>query len=563
MFKGQPKGLFVTALANLGERFGYYTMIAIFVLFLQAKYGYSEADAGRIYATFLGFVYFLPLFGGIIADRWLGYKKTVTAGIVIMFVGYLLLAFPNILGGKEMLGIYTALGVISLGTGLFKGNLQALVGRLYDNPKYESKRDSGFSLFYMFINLGAMFAPTAAQAVVNFIMNKSHLSYDSRIPELFHKMNAGGLDVTAKEGFLSIAQTQDATVTMDSLQQFGSSYVDALGGAYQLGFGVACLSLIVSLLIFMLGRKTYTAIEVSSTKKSGVGQTEVVEMSHEETKQRMVALFLVFAAVIFFFMAFHQNGLTLTYFARDYTDTAVGRFTNIWFDLFTLIPLVIALVTAFYTVKRYAQNTKNVLRKRMIFGVVAVGFGILAYARIKGFEISNPFTPQLFQHFNPFFIVVLTPLSVGLFNWLGKRGKEPSAPRKIAYGMLVAGLAYLLMSVASFGLLSPVDRGDIVDYSRVTPYWLISTYLTLTIAELFISPIGISFVSKVAPPKYKGMMQGCWFAAIAIGNFLIQIGSYFWSLVPLWSLWLIIVVCCLLSAVFMFSIMKKLEKVAA
>jgi len=563
MFKGQPKGLFVTALANLGERFGYYTMIAIFVLFLQAKYGYSEADAGSIYATFLMFVYFLPLFGGIIADRWLGYKKTVTAGIVIMFVGYLLLAFPNILGGKEMLGIYTALGVISLGTGLFKGNLQALVGRLYDNPKYESKRDSGFSVFYMFINLGAMFAPTAAQGVVNFIMNKSHLTYDSRIPELFHKMNAGGLDIAAKDGFLSIAQTQDATVTMDTLKHFGSSYVDALGGAYQLGFGVACLSLIVSLLIFMLGRKTYTAIEVSENKKSGTEPTDVIEMSHEETKQRMVALFLVFAAVIFFWMAFHQNGLTLTYFARDYTDTAVGRFTNIWFDLFTLIPLVIALVCAFFTVKRYSQNTSNVLRKRFIFGIVTVGFGVLAYARINGFEISNPFTPQLFQHFNPFFIVVLTPLSVGLFNWLGKRGKEPSAPRKIAYGMLVACLAYVLMSVASLGLLSPVDRGDIVDYTRVTPYWLISTYLTLTIAELFISPMGISFVSKVAPPKYKGMMQGCWFAATAIGNFLIQIGSHFWSLVPLWSLWLIFVVCCLLSAVFMFSIMKKLEKVAA
>jgi POT family proton-dependent oligopeptide transporter len=108
MFKGQPKGLFVTAFANLGERFGYYTMIAIFVLFLQAKYGYSEADAGSIYATFLMFVYFLPLFGGIVADRWLGYKRTVTIGIVIMFVGYLLLAFPNILGGKEMIAIYIA-----------------------------------------------------------------------------------------------------------------------------------------------------------------------------------------------------------------------------------------------------------------------------------------------------------------------------------------------------------------------------------------------------------------------------------------------------------------------
>jgi len=563
MFKGQPKGLFVTALANLGERFGYYTMIAIFVLFLQAKYGYSEADAGSIYSTFLMFVYFLPLFGGIIADRWLGYQKTVTTGILIMFVGYLLLAFPNIMGGKEMLGIYIALGVISLGTGLFKGNLQVLVGKLYDNPKYESKRDSGFSVFYMFINLGAMFAPTAAQGVVNFVMNKSHLTYDSRIPELYHKMAAGGLDQTAKESFLSIAQTQDASVTINSLQTFGNHYINALGGSYQLGFGVACISLIVSLIIFMLGRKTYLNTEAGVKKTVQNGEKSVEEMSPAETKERMVVLFLVFAAVIFFWMAFHQNGLTLTYFARDYTDTSVGRFTNIWFDLFTLIPLVIALVCAFFTVKKYSQDTKNVLRRRFIFGLVAAAFGFLTYFRIRGFEVSNPFTPQLFQHFNPFFIVVLTPLSVGLFGWLSKRGKEPSAPRKIAYGMLVAGLAYVLMSFASTGLLSPMDRGEIIDYARVTPYWLISTYLTLTIAELFISPMGISFVSKVAPPKYKGMMQGCWFAATAAGNYLIQIGSHFWSRVPLWSLWLIFVVCCLLSAVFMFSIMKKLEKVAS
>jgi len=563
MFKGQPKGLFVTALANLGERFGYYTMIAIFVLFLQAKYGYSEADAGSIYSTFLMFVYFLPLFGGIIADRWLGYQKTVTTGILIMFVGYLLLAFPNIMGGKEMLGIYIALGVISLGTGLFKGNLQVLVGKLYDNPKYESKRDSGFSVFYMFINLGAMFAPTAAQGVVNFVMNKSHLTYDSRIPELYHKMAAGGLDQTAKESFLSIAQTQDASVTINSLQTFGNHYINALGGSYQLGFGVACISLIVSLIIFMLGRKTYVNTEPVVKKTAQNGEKAVEEMSPAETKERMVVLFLVFAAVIFFWMAFHQNGLTLTYFARDYTDTSVGRFTNIWFDLFTLIPIVIALVCAFFTVKKYSQDTKNVLRRRLIFGFVTAAFGFLAYFRIRGFEVSNPFTPQLFQHFNPFFIVVLTPLSVGLFGWLFKRGKEPSAPRKIAYGMLVAGLAYVLMSFASTGLLSPMDRGEIIDYARVTPYWLISTYLTLTIAELFISPMGISFVSKVAPPKYKGMMQGCWFAATAAGNYLIQIGSHFWSRVPLWSLWLIFVVCCLLSAVFMFSIMKKLEKVAS
>jgi len=563
MFKGQPKGLFVTAFANLGERFGYYTMIAIFVLFLQAKYGYSEADAGSIYATFLLFVYFMPLLGGFIADRWLGYKKTVTVGVVIMFFGYLLLAFPSIMGGKEIIAIYTALGIISLGTGLFKGNLQALIGRLYDSdPKYEQKRDSGFSVFYMFINLGAMFAPTAAQRIVNYVMKNAHLSYDSRIPELFHKMDAGTLSQAAQTKFLSIAQTQDVSVTMDSLHTFGSHYVNALGGAYQLGFGVACVSLVASLIIFLAGRKTYSFAENKDTK-AAKGNEAVEELSPVETKERMIALSLVFLAVIFFWMAFHQNGLTLTYFARDYTATSVGRFANIWFDLFTLIPAAASLICICFAFKKYTMGTRNIPQKRLIYAAIALVCGLWAYIRISGFAESNPFTPQMFQHFNPFFIVLLTPFMVGLFSWLAKRGQEPSAPRKIAYGMLIAATAYIIMTLGSFGLLSPMDRGDIVDYTRVTPYWLMSTYFTLTLAELFISPMGISFVSKVAPPKYKGLMQGGWFAATAAGNFLIQIGSHFWSRIPLWSLWMFFVICCIASAVFMFSIMKKLEKVAA
>lgn len=564
MFKGQPKGLFVTALANLGERFGYYTMIAIFVLFLQAKYGYSEDQAGKIYASFLMFVYFMPLLGGIVADRWLGYRKTVTAGVIIMFLGYLMLAFPSIMGKSEIYAIYTALAVISIGTGLFKGNLQALVGRLYDNPKYSSKRDSGFSVFYMFINVGAMFAPTAAQGIVNYIMGNAHLTYDSRIPELFHKMDAGSLSQSAREGFLSIAQSLDPSVTMDTLHTFGQNYVNILGGAYQMGFGVACISLIISLAIFIIGRETFSISTGQASSSAGKSGIDSEELSKEETKERMVALFLVFAAVIFFWMAFHQNGLTLTYFARDYTATTVGRFTNIWFDLFTLIPVTACLIFLFFTFKKYTPDgTRSIPQRRVVYFLIAALCAVWAYVRINGFSESNPFTPQMFQHFNPFFIVLLTPFSVGFFNWLSKKDKEPSAPRKIAYGMLIAGLAYVIMTFSSVGLLSPMDRGDIVDYHRVTPYWLMSTYLTLTIAELFISPMGISFVSKVAPPKYKGFMQGCWFAATAIGNFLIQIGSHFWSRVPLWSLWLIFVVLCLTSAAFMFSIMKRLEKVAS
>ncbi|MBQ5720588.1 MAG: MFS transporter, partial [Alistipes sp.] len=161
MFKGHPKGLFALALANTGERFGYYTMVAVFALFLRANFGLDAGVAGSIYSTFLGLVYFMPLIGGILADKF-GFGRMVTIGITIMFAGYLLLSVP--LGGDTlaMVAMLGSLLLISVGTGLFKGNLQVMVGNLYDDPKYADKRDSAFSLFYMAINIGALFAPTAA-----------------------------------------------------------------------------------------------------------------------------------------------------------------------------------------------------------------------------------------------------------------------------------------------------------------------------------------------------------------------------------------------------------------
>src|SRR4030042_3783411 len=209
MFKGHPRGLIVASLANMGERFGFYTMYAIFVLFIQAKYGFDTAKSGLIWSSFLFGVYFLPLIGGIIADRVLGYGKTVTIGILVMFIGYIMLAIP-LKGDTSIYLILTALGIIALGTGLFKGNLQALVGNLYDDPQYSAKRDSAFTIFYMCINIGAMFAPTAAESVNNYILSGAGYTYDAHIPALAHKFLAGTLENASE--YLAIAQLQDPSV---------------------------------------------------------------------------------------------------------------------------------------------------------------------------------------------------------------------------------------------------------------------------------------------------------------------------------------------------------------
>lgn len=555
MFKGHPKGLYVAALANMGERFGYYTMIAIFTLFIQAKYGFDAARTSHIYAIFLVFVYFLPLVGGIIADRLLGYGRTVTLGIVIMFIGYILLAVPSEYG-TGLMSIYVALGVISLGTGLFKGNLQALVGNLYDDPKYSAKRDSAFNIFYMCINIGAMFAPTAAEAVNNFILKASNYTYDGRIPAMAHKFINGQLASTQE--YLSIAQLQDQSVTIETLKTFSENYINQLSTSYHYGFGVACISLVVSMIIFLAFRKHYKHADFTEKQKiKNNDATTAIELTAKQIKERMVALMLVFGVVIFFWMAFHQNAVTMTYFARDYTATSVNKFTNIFFDLFTLLPLFLSVLGLIFVFQKKSPSTT-----RIIGGIAFVVFGAIAIYRFSNFSESNPFTPQMFQHFNPFFIVVLTPVVIALFGWLNKKGKEPSTPKKIGIGMIITGLAFVLLMIASFGLPSPKSLGGLgaPDPSRVSTYWLITTYLILTMAELFLSPMGISFVSKVAPPKYKGLMQGGWLAAVAGGNYLMGQAAGLWDVLPLWALWSIFAVCCLLAATFMFSILKRLEK---
>ncbi|MEG2665779.1 MAG: oligopeptide:H+ symporter, partial [Bacteroidales bacterium] len=189
MLKGHPKGLLVLALANMGERFGYYTMLAILTLFMQAKFGLSSKETSFIYGTFLALVYFLPLIGGIIADKFLGYGKTILVGFAVMFAGYVFLSIPTGADANGKMLMFAALALIAIGTGCFKGNLQALVGNLYDDPRYSKYRDIAFSIFYMFINVGAFFAPSAANSINNAILAKHNYSYDAAIPANYVKLN--------------------------------------------------------------------------------------------------------------------------------------------------------------------------------------------------------------------------------------------------------------------------------------------------------------------------------------------------------------------------------------
>ena len=634
MFKGHPKGLYALALANTGERFGYYTMLAVFALFLRENFGLEAGTAGAIYSTFLGLVYFMPLIGGMMADKF-GFGRMVTTGIMVMFGGYLLLSAP--LGGESlaMIAMMAALVLISVGTGLFKGNLQVMVGNLYDDPKYADKRDSGFSLFYMAINVGSLFAPTTAIGIKKYA--ETALGYSSN-------------------------------------------------DAYHFSFMVACAALILSILIYYVFRPTFRHVE--GGKKKGEAAQVVDNLTPEETKQRIVALCLVFAVVIFFWMAFHQNGLTLTYFADEFTQTSAVGFTTMLFDVWNLALLIIAVYATFSIFQ--SESAKG----KMFSGVIASAVLAFLVYRAMGVDAtaSIAVAAPIFQQFNPFYVVALTPVSMAIFGSLARKGKEPSAPRKIAYGMLVAAIGFAVMAIGSEGLNTPNEQaraiavnkaemfagkcytvasdvealkeadgkengdvkaaqdfmGKLTDKTRpvftdvynaqcvilaaenstpvevapaveteatevveteaaaaettevveteatevvapvaetesaavaeakaqleaikaetksetrTSPYWLIFTYLVLTFAELLLSPMGISFVSKVAPPKLKGLMMGGWFVATAIGNMLVAVGGFLWAGLPLWSVWTVFITLCLISALFMFVMMKRLEKV--
>lgn len=517
MFKNHPKGLFGAALSNMGERFGFYIMMAILTLFISSKFGLSETTTGYVYSAFYASIYLLALVGGLIADRTKNYKGTILVGLILMAIGYLIIAIPTPTPVPN-LALYltlTCVGllVIAFGNGLFKGNLQALVGQMYDDPRYSEKRDAGFQIFYMFINIGGFFAPFIAIGVRNWWLKVNNFDYNASLPELCHQYLGQGSQMGAEsiERFTTYANEATLSGGVADLTAFANSYLDVFNRGFQYAFMAAIVAMLISLVIYMANKKRFPdpASKLASADNKVKISKEEIQMSAQEIKQRIYALFAVFGVVIFFWLSFHQNGYSLTYFARDYVN----------------------------------------------LDVINIDLG---FTNIKGAEI--------FQSVNPFFVVTLTPLIMWLFGALKRKGREPSTPMKIAIGMGIAALAYLFLMLFSFAL-PPKEAlagmsADALAAMRVTPWVMVGLYFILTVAELFISPLGLSFVSKVAPPHLQGLMQGGWLAATAIGNSLLFIGGILYTHVPIWACWLVFVCATGLSMIVMLSMVKWLERIA-
>ena len=310
MFNKHPKGLIAAALANMGERFGFYIMMAILTLFISAKFGLSETVTGYIYSAFYASIYILALVGGIIADKTKNFKGTILVGLILMALGYLIIAIPTPTPVPNLplyLGL-TCLGllVIAFGNGLFKGNLQALVGQMYDDPKYSSLRDSGFQIFYMFINIGGFFAPWIAIGVRNWWLKVNNFDYDATLPELCHQYLEKGADMPAQA--LQNLNTLAGKVTLDGsavtdMTAFVNSYLDVFNRGFQYAFMAAIVAMLISLVIYLANKNRFpdpSKKAVANEQKANTTVSkEEIQMSAAEIKQRIYALFAVFGVVIF------------------------------------------------------------------------------------------------------------------------------------------------------------------------------------------------------------------------------------------------------------------------
>ena len=526
--KEHPKGLIAAALSNMGERFGYYIMNAILLLFIVSKFGLPDATAGIIYSVFYFGIYVLSLVGGIIADRTQNYHRTIQFGLIIMALGYVGMAIPlfsqdanNLIvdGNGKWLGILIftcfALLCIAFGNGLFKGNLQALVGQMYDNFEAEAakkgpaalaeakdKRDSGFQIFYVFINIGGVIAPFVAPMLREWWLKAHNFIYNADMSALCHQYLADG-QVTQKFTETMANSVLPTANYGTNLTQFCSDYILTFNQGVHFSFFVSVAAMLISLIIFFTQKNKFPQpAKKVAAETAGYSAEEKAAMA-KEIKQRMAALFAVLGIAVFFWLSFHQNGQSLSVFARDFVD-------------------------------------------------------------------SSSIAPEIWQALNPLFVIILTPLVMGIFASLARKGKPVSTPRKIAYGMGLAGCAYLFLMI--FSIVKHYPSGDVfraMDIAQMTaaglakaaPWVMIVTYFFLTVAELFISPLGLSFVSKVAPRHMVGLCQGLWLGATAIGNLFIFVGPIMLNAWDIWKCWGVFLVICLVSMSVMFGMVKWLERV--
>jgi proton-dependent oligopeptide transporter, POT family len=540
MWKKHPKALPFLFFSEMWERFGYYLMIGIFTFYLKdavSGFNMNEKDSASLYGTFIALVFFTPFLGGLIADRYLGYRRSIIMGGLLMGAGYCMMGIHN----ETML--YVSMTLVIVGNGFFKPNISTLLGNVYSTPTHMHQKDEGYNIFYMGINIGAFVCNFFGAAlyttigwgaafmaagvgmvigVITFIAGTKHYKdYDVR-----KKLQPGDMPLWKIIALVILPSLIFGVIgwfikgTKGYI--FDSNSTDA--------FIFACIPVLVF----------YTMLFVRSNK---------------EEKPAMGAMLSIFAVVILFWAIFKQNGSALNTWASRYTERHVSGTPG------NILSSLKQTDTAFY-IKKSVVKLDNQFRKVKEDGKEVMEVNYPPYFKNMNFEKDpvpeggyvKTWVASLSQSINPFWVIVLTPLIVAFFTWLRRKGKEPSTPTKIAFGLLISALSVLIMIAA----VKVGNNGA----EKVSVWWLIGSYGVITIGELFLSPMGLSLVSKLSPVRITSLMMGGWFLSTSIGNKLSGIlaskwdeyddkADYFWlNFILLFS-----------AAVLLFLLLRWLNKV--
>lgn len=499
-----PAGLKFLFLTEMWERFGYYLMLGIFVLYMtdvdKGGLGFLNESADDIFGTFIALTYLTPFLGGFLADRRLGYVTSIYLGGILMGSGYILLAFPQ-------LGLfYVALAAIIVGNGLFKPNVSTLLGNLYSNDTYKSKKDAGYNIFYMGINVGALLC----NFIAAFMRNK--YGWGAAFASAGIGMFLGliifsfGLQHYKAANVLKPKQEGDMSIAKVILYVFVPAMIagligwmipgNILGSDSTDAFIFACIPVVLF----------YVSLYVKANKVD---------------KRPIAALLAVFAVSVMFWAVFKQNGTALTRWAQYYTERQVS-------------PSVEKPLNNLYLVEEKSYETTEVTQYDEQFRAIRDEEGNVQKAEGKDIYFRNLaseklpqegdkvylMNTELFQSVNPFWVIVLTPLLVWFFVRLNRKGKEPTTASKITLGLFISALSSLVMVAAAY----IGSNGEI----KVSAWWLIACYGVITLGELCLSPMGLSLVSKLSPPRITALMMGGFFLSTSIGNKLSGVLASMW-----------------------------------
>lgn len=508
MWKKHPKALPFLFFSEMWERFGYYLMIGIFTLYLKdVKEGFAmtEAESADLYGTFIGLVFLTPFLGGLLADRYFGYRKSIIIGGIMMGIGYLLMGVHN------LTVLYIAMTLVILGNGFFKPNISTLLGNVYTTPQHIHQKDEGYNIFYMGINVGAFicnffgavlyiiygwayaFAAAGVGMFIGVIVflagTKHYAAYDIK-----KGVKDGDMSFT-KITLLILVPSIIAGVIgwIVPVKLLGHALV---GSQSTDAFIFACIPVIYF----------YTSIYVSADK---------------DEKRPIAALLAIFAVVILFWAVFKQNGSALTTWADRYTNREVSGVTE---KVFNGVKLAQTVAYKKDSVATYDEQ----FRLQKEDGKVIKEFNYPPYFKnvpdekkpAEGNTVSL-WATNLSQSINPGWVILLTPLIIAFFSWLRRKNREPSTATKIAFGLFISGLSALVMVGAVYASNNGTEKASVL--------WLIASYGVITIGELCLSPMGLSIVSKLSPVRITSLMMGGWFLSTSIGNKLSGVLATMWD----------------------------------